>query len=58
MLIAVGNFMLAMLLHVRQDLIDGDDNSTLALLMHYPEYEDITPVLDLADMIRRGVLQV
>ena len=56
MLIAVGNFMLAMLLHIRKELIEGDDNTTLSLLMHYPEYEDITPILDLADMIRRGVL--
>ena len=56
MLIAIGNFMLAMLLHIRKELIEGDDNTTLSLLMHYPENEEITPILDLADMIRRGVL--
>lgn len=56
LLLAIGNFMLAMLLHVRSELIEGDDNTTLSLLMHYPEYEDITPILDYYDMIRRGVL--
>ena len=56
LLIAIGNFMLAMMLQIRSGLIEGDGNSTLSLLMHYPEYDDITPILDYFDMIRRGVL--
>lgn len=56
LLLAVGHFMLAMLLHIRQDIVEGDGNTTLSLLMHYPQFPDITPILDLADMIRRGVL--
>jgi hypothetical protein len=53
---ALGNFMLAMLLHIRSDLIDGDISTALGLLMHFPTVADVTPIVDLADMIRRGVL--
>lgn len=68
---ALGDFMLAMLLHVgivilcrygsqelmhlqiRDELIEGDSSQTLTLLMRYPLVEDVTPIVDLADMIRR-----
>mmetsp|Transcript_23892 Transcript_23892/g.35058 ORF Transcript_23892/g.35058 Transcript_23892/m.35058 type:complete len:725 (-) Transcript_23892:69-2243(-) len=53
---ALGDFMLAMLLHIRNDLISGDSSSTMSLLMRYPSTADVTPIVDLADMIRRGVL--
>jgi hypothetical protein len=56
MLTMLGNFMLAMLLHVRSEMIEGDASTALTLLMHYPVMDDITPIVEYADMIRRGVL--
>lgn len=53
---SLADFMLAMLLHIRDDLLNGDSSTTLQLLMRYPAVRDITPIIDLADMIRRGVL--
>ena len=53
---SLADFMLAMLLHIREDLLNGDSSTTLQLLMRYPPVDDITPIIDLADMIRRGVL--
>ena len=53
---SLADFMLAMLLHIREDLLHGDNSTTLQLLMRYPAVDDITPIMDLADMIRRGVL--
>ena len=53
---SLADFMLAMLLHIRDDLLSGDNSTTLSLLMRYPAVHDITPIIDLADMIRRGVL--
>ena len=40
---------------MRQELVDGDYNAVLMYLMRYPPKEDITPILDIADMIRRCV---
>lgn len=53
---ALADFMLAMLIHVRAVLLDGDQNVVMGSLMHYPEQDSIRPILELADMIRRGVL--
>jgi hypothetical protein len=53
---SLADFMLAMLLHIRDDLLNGDNSTTLQLLMRYPHVDDVTPIIDLADMIRRGVL--
>lgn len=52
----LGDFMLAMLLHIREQLISGDSNDVLGLLMKYPKVESIKPIMELADMIRRGVM--
>jgi len=52
----LGDLMLAMLLHIREALVEGDSNDVLGLLMKYPNVDDVTPIMDLADMIRRGVL--
>jgi hypothetical protein len=38
---------------IREDLVDGDSNMVMMLLMRYPEVEDVTILLDYADMIRR-----
>jgi hypothetical protein len=48
--------MLAMLLFIRDKLVEGDSNECLGLLMKYPRVSDVTPIMDLADMLRRGVL--
>jgi hypothetical protein len=56
LLAALGDFILAMLLQIRERLAESDSGGCMALLMRYPGMDDITPILDLADMIRRGVL--
>ena len=38
--------------------MDGDCNDVLGLLMKYPKQDDVTPIMDLADMLRRGVLSL
>ena len=56
LLAALGDFILAMLLQIREKLAECDSTGCMGLLMRYPGMDDITPILDLADMIRRGVL--
>jgi hypothetical protein len=56
LLAALGDFILAMLLQIREKLAESDSSGCMGLLMRYPGMDDITPILDLADMIRRGVL--
>ena len=56
LLAALGDFILAMLLQIREKLAESDSSGCMSLLMRYPGMDDITPILDLADMIRRGVL--
>ncbi len=34
--------------------MNGDGNTVLTLLMRYPVLSDITPILDIADMVRRS----
>lgn len=41
---------------IREQLVRGDSSEVLGLLMKYPVVEDVTPIMDLADMLRRGVL--
>lgn len=53
---ALGDFMLAMLLHIRNELIEQDSSGAMMMLMRYPPVSDVVPIVDLADMIRRGVL--
>lgn len=43
-------------MQIREPLVNGDSNDVLRLLMKYPEVTDVTPITDLADMLRRGVL--
>jgi len=54
---AVADLVLAMLLFVREDLLSDDNNVTMGVLMHYPPVESVSPILDVADMLKRGVLQ-
>ena len=50
----VGDMMLAMMLNIRQDLIEGDGNDMLGLLMHYPATAEVYPILQVADKIGKG----
>ena len=50
---ALADCMLAMLLHIREELVQADASFVMGHLMRYPQQETITPVIDLADMIRR-----
>eukprot|EP00981_Chlorochromonas_danica_P001656 scaffold367_cov274-Ochromonas_danica.AAC.5 len=52
---ALGDFMLAMLIQIRHLLLRGDQTEVMANLMHYPQ-QPIGPILETADMIRRGVI--
>jgi hypothetical protein len=56
LLSALGDFILAMLLNIRDDLVEADSSDSMRLLLRYPEQIDIRSILDYADMIRRGVL--
>ncbi len=51
----IGDVMLAMMLNMRSELIAGDGNETLGLLMHYPTMPDVTPILHVADSIGKGM---
>ena len=53
----MADLVLAMLLFVREDLLSDDNNVTMGVLMHYPPVESVSPILDVADMLKRGVLQ-
>eukprot|EP01038_Epipyxis_sp_PR26KG_P004508 gene4508-6370_t len=53
---ALGDLMLAMLVQIREQLIESDPVLVMSHLMHYPEFDSILPIIDYADMIRRGVV--
>ena len=38
---------------IRSQLVDSDASSVMGYLMHYPEMETVTTVVEYADMIRR-----
>lgn len=50
---ALGDFMLAMMIQVRDELLAGDSSVVMTTLMRYPEQASVHPVLECADMIRR-----
>ena len=37
-------------------MIEQDSSGAMMMLMRYPPVSDVVPIVDLADMIRRGVL--
>lgn len=55
---ALGDFMLAMMIQVREDLLTGDSSTVMATLMRYPEQPSVIPVIECADMIRRYFLYI
>jgi hypothetical protein len=52
---ALGDLMLAMLIQIRQELLNSDSNSVIAYVMRYPQRESVGKLLECADMIRRYV---
>lgn len=38
---------------IRQPLLDADSGGVLALLMRFPAMEDVTPLIEYADLLRR-----
>jgi hypothetical protein len=56
LLAALADCMLAMMIQVREQLLEGDSSIVMATLMRYPEQVSVLPVIECADMIRRGVL--
>jgi hypothetical protein len=56
LLASLADCMLAMMIQVREKLLEGDSSIVMATLMRYPEQVSVLPVIECADMIRRGVL--
>lgn len=50
---ALGDFMLAMLIQIRDELLQSDSNSVIAYVMRYPQRDSVTQLVECADMIRR-----
>lgn len=53
---ALGDFMLGMLMQIRDELMATDSTTIFTVLMHFPEQKSIMPIIQYADMIRRGVV--
>ncbi len=52
---SLGDFMLAMLIQIRDELLESDSNSVIAYVMRYPQRDSVTSLVECADMIRRYV---
>lgn len=50
---ALGDFMLAMLIQIRTELLESDLNSVIMYVMRYPQRDSVTQLIECADMIRR-----
>lgn len=50
---SLADCMLAMMIQVRDQLLEGDSSIVMATLMRYPEQTSVLPVIECADMIRR-----
>ena len=50
-----GDVMLAMLVSMQGDLLEGDSNECLALLMHFSHGDRLTQIIDMVQKIRSGV---
>ena len=53
----IGDFALSMIISVRGEILEGDVNIALKLLMHYPPVSDVMPLLVKADKIGAGILE-
>lgn len=53
MLGALADLMLAMLLHIRETLINSDATAVMGYLMRYPQQDSVMPIIDCCDLIRR-----
>jgi len=53
----IGDFALGMIIFLREEILAGDENVALRLLMRYPPQTDVAPLLTLADRIGGGEYQ-
>ena len=53
---AIGDFILSMLLFVRDDLICDDSNVTIGILMHYPTVETVASIIEVSSMVKSGAI--